>query len=65
MKKKKQQSITNSKHMLIVDDDNINITVATRYLDSFKITYKVAEHGLKALQILEDASLQKNLLQVH
>jgi signal transduction histidine kinase len=54
MKKKKQQSITNSKHMLIVDDDNINITVATRYLDSFKITYKVAEHGLKALQILEE-----------
>lgn len=50
----KREIVTNELHVLICEDNPINVKLATKILDDLDITYTIAENGKKGIELLKD-----------
>jgi CheY-like chemotaxis protein len=56
---------TQSPHVLLVDDDEINQLVATKFLKKWKVRVTVAKEGRAALELIKTRGFQLILMDLH
>jgi CheY-like chemotaxis protein len=56
---------TQSPHVLLVDDDEINQLVATKFLKKWKVGVTVAKDGFRALELIKARGFQLVMMDLH
>ena len=60
-----EEKVLETKRVLVVDDDQINILVATNFLKGFPdYIFKTASNGLEAIQIVKDEAISNEFFDV-